>query len=113
VIFLLFSFISNIVPPWTPIHEITDRRKTRIKQFYWKLWYGDDEELPDIGVHETFTGPEITIEADVVERFCAIVGNEDGSFKSARNADLKAPMDFTIVTGWQVCVKHSAFLVLC
>jgi fatty acid synthase subunit alpha len=93
---------------WTPIHEITHRRNTRIKQFYWKLWYGDDEELPDIGVHETFTGPEITI-----QRFCAVVENEDGSSKSARNADMKAPMDFAIVTGWQVCAKHSSFLVLC
>ena len=30
------------------------------------------------------------------------VGNWDESFKSARNVDVKAPMDFAIVTGWQV-----------
>ena len=109
-LFLQFQYRPSMA--WTPIHENTDRRNTRIKQFYWKLWYGDDEELPDIGVRETFTGPEITIEADVVERFCAGVENEDGSFKSARNADMKAPMDFAIVTGWQVCARHSSFLAL-
>jgi fatty acid synthase subunit beta len=86
----------------TPIHEITEGRNTRVKQFYWKLWFGDDQELPDIDVHETFTGPEITIEAETIERFCAVIGNDDGSFKSARNSNVKAPMDFAIVTGWQV-----------
>jgi fatty acid synthase subunit alpha, fungi type len=29
-----------------PIHEIAEGRNERIKQFYWKLWYGDNEVLP-------------------------------------------------------------------
>lgn len=87
---------------FAPIHEIATGRNTRIKEFYWKLWYGDDATLPHIDIRDTFTGPEITIEADTVERFCAVVGNQGESFKTARNTEVKAPMDFAIVTGWQV-----------
>jgi len=86
---------------FAPIHEIAEGRNTRIKEFYWKLWYGDDAVLPDIDIRETFTGPEITIEAGTVEQFCAIVGNQGEAFKTARTKHVKAPMDFAIVTGWQ------------
>jgi fatty acid synthase subunit alpha, fungi type len=86
----------------TPIHEIAEGRNERIKQFYWKLWYGDNEVLPKIDIRDKFTGPETTVEAGAVEAFCAIVGNQGESFKTVRNSDAKAPMDFAIVTGWQV-----------
>jgi fatty acid synthase subunit alpha, fungi type/fatty acid synthase subunit beta, fungi type len=81
----------------TPIHEIAEGRNERIKQFYWKLWYGDSEVLPDI--RDTFTGPEITVEARAVETFCAVVGNQGERFKTTWNSEVKAPMDFAIVTG--------------
>ena len=93
-----------------PIHEIAEDRNNRIKQFYWKLWYGDNEVLPDIDIREKFTGPEITIEANDVETFCAVVGNQGESFKTVRNSDVKAPMDFAIVTGWQVSISIRDFL---
>lgn len=86
----------------TPIHEIAEGRNERIKQFYWKLWYGDSEVLPQIDIRDKFTGPEITVEANAVETFCAVVGNQGESFKTTRNSEVKAPMDFAIVTGWQV-----------
>ena len=53
-------------------------------------------------IHEIFVGPDITTEADAVERFCAVVGNQGKSFKVARNGVVKAPMDFAIVMGWKV-----------
>ena len=87
---------------FAPIHEIATGRNTRIKDFYWRLWYGDNDVLPAIDIHETFVGPEVTIEADAVERFCAVVGNQGESFKTVRNDVIKAPMDFAIVTGWKV-----------
>ena len=87
-----------------PIHEITEGRNEPIKQFYWKLWYGDDDVLPKIDIKDKFTGPEITIEASTVKTFCAVVGNQGKSFKTMRNSDVKAPMDFAIVTGWQVSI---------
>ena len=86
----------------TVIHELAEGHNKWIKEFYWKLSYGDDAILPDIDIQEVFAGPEITIDAILVEKFCTVVGNLGESFKSARNTDAKAPMDFAIVTGWQV-----------
>ena len=85
-----------------PIHEIAEGRNNRIKQFYWKLWYGDDEILPQIDLKEKFTGPDVIIEASDIETFCSVVGNQGESFKTVRNSLAQAPMDFAIVTGWQV-----------
>ena len=93
-----------------PIHEIAEGRNERIKQFYWKLWYGDNEVLPKIDIRDKFTGPETTVEAGTVEAFCAVIGNQGESFKTVRNPDAQAPMDFAIVTGWQVSVITPTFL---
>ncbi|PCH42040.1 fatty acid synthase [Wolfiporia cocos MD-104 SS10] len=90
---------------YAPIHEIADGRNKRIKEFYWRLWFGDNEVLPDINVRETFTGPEVTINANDVEAFCAVVGNDGEAFKSVRTDRAQAPMDFAIVTGWQAIMK--------
>lgn len=88
----------------TPIQEVAVGRNRRIKEFYWKLWFGDDEKMPEIDIHETFIGPEVTISAQDVEMFCGVVGNQSEAFKTARTDVVKAPMDFAIVTGWQVRV---------
>ncbi|KAI0635636.1 fatty acid synthase [Trametes polyzona] len=90
---------------FAPIHEVADDRNKRIKAFYWKLWFGDNEVLPEIDVRETFTGPEVTIDEDEIENFCAVVGNQSEAFKSARNETPLAPMDFAIVAGWQAIMK--------
>jgi fatty acid synthase subunit alpha, fungi type len=87
---------------FAPIHEIVDGRNERIKQFYWNLWYRDDEVLPTIDIRDKFTGPEVIIEAEAVETFCAVVGNQSESFKAVRRSDATVPMDFAIITGWQV-----------
>jgi fatty acid synthase subunit alpha len=97
---------------FAPIHEISAARNNRIKQFYWSLWYGDNEVLPEIDIREKFVGPEITISADDIERFCAVVGNSDESFQTARNGQVQAPMDFAIVTGWQVCLAVNSLLMI-
>jgi fatty acid synthase subunit alpha, fungi type len=103
---LLMQFKYERSMGYAPIHEIIDGRNKRIKQFYWKLWYGDDEELPHIDIRDTFVGPEVTIEADDIETFCSVVGNQDQSYKATRNSAVMAPMDFAIVTGWQVHVDN-------
>ncbi len=90
---------------YAPIHEVAEGRNKRIKEFYWRLWFGDDEKLPELGVRDTFTGPEVTISASDVEAFCAVVGNQQEKFKTTRTDEVKAPMDFAIVTGWQAIMK--------
>ncbi|KAG8770032.1 3-oxoacyl-[acyl-carrier-protein] synthase, partial [Ceratobasidium sp. 428] len=90
---------------YAPIHEVSEGRNWRIKEFYWKLWFGDNETLPEIDIRDTFAGPEVTITAEAVERFCAVVGNQGEQFKSVRNERVQAPMDFAIVTGWQAIMR--------
>ena len=103
------SMKFNYVPSLgsVPIHEVADGRNLCIKNFYWRLWFGDDEALPSIGVRETFFGPEVTVTGEEVETFCDVVGNQSEAFKTARNERVQAPMDFGIVTGWQVCPHYS------
>jgi len=96
---------------FTPIHEIATGRNQRIKQFYWKLWYGDDEVLPNIDIHEKFMGPEAAIDSSDVEQFCAVVGNQGESFKTARSDKIQAPMDFAIVPCWKVLSIPSLYLI--
>jgi hypothetical protein len=68
--------------PYAPIHEIVEGRNERIKEFYWRLWFGDDEEPQDLDVRDKFTGPEVIISANDVEAFCAVVGNQQEKFKA-------------------------------
>ncbi|TFK27788.1 fatty acid synthetase alpha subunit [Coprinopsis marcescibilis] len=102
---LTLKFLFKPSQGFNPIHEVAEGRNTRIKQFYWKLWYGDDQELPSIDIKETFVGPEVVIEEEDVEEFCSVVGNQGEAYKAARTDDLRAPMDFAIVTGWQAIMK--------
>ncbi|KAJ3886618.1 hypothetical protein GG344DRAFT_81530 [Lentinula edodes] len=88
-----------------PIHEVVTGRNMRIKAFYWKLWYGDDQSLPELDIHDTFTGPDVTLKAEDIKKFCSVVGNNDKSFKSVRTTTISAPMDFAIVAGWQAIIK--------
>ncbi|EPS94074.1 hypothetical protein FOMPIDRAFT_62775 [Fomitopsis schrenkii] len=90
---------------YAPIHEVSDDRNKRIKDFYWRLWFGDNEVLPEINLRETFTGPEVTIQANDIETFRSVVGNEGEAFKTARTDRVQAPMDFAIITGWQAIMK--------
>ena len=99
---LPFEFYYRPEQGYAPIHEIVDGRNKRINAFYWKLWFGDDTESPDIDLRDSYIGPEVTVDASTVERFCSVVGNQSESFASVRNTEVKAPMDFVIVTGWQV-----------
>jgi fatty acid synthase subunit beta len=51
-------------------------------------------------MRDTFVGPD----ADAIETFCSVVGNQGQNYKVTRNA---APVDFTIVKCWQVHVDDS------
>jgi fatty acid synthase subunit alpha, fungi type len=98
---------------FAPIHEIATGRNERIKQFYWKLWYGDNEVLPNIDIRENFVGSDATINSSDVEQFCAVVvvRNQGESFKIARSDNVQAPMDFAIATCWKV-ISFLAYVIL-
>ncbi|KAI0826547.1 acyl transferase domain-containing protein [Trametes gibbosa] len=85
--------------------SIAHDRNQRIKAFYWKVWFSDNEVLPELGLRDTFTSPEVTIDEDEIDSFCAVIGNQGEAFKSVRNETPLAPMDFSIVAGWQSIMK--------
>ena len=99
---LYFDFLYKPEMGYAPIHEVVNGRNKRIKDFYWRLWFGDNEKLPEIPIDTTFTCGETAVDAKAVQRFCDVVGNQGESFKSARSNKIMAPMDFAIVLGWQV-----------
>ena len=102
---LTLQFVFKPSQGFAPIHEVATDRNKRIKEFYWKLWYGDNETLPAIDLNETFVGPEVTIKQEDVEQFCTVVKNQGEAYTSARNKPVQAPMDFAIVTGWKAIMK--------
>ncbi|KAH9856627.1 fatty acid synthase [Lenzites betulinus] len=95
---LLFHYKPSM--GFAPIQEIAEGRNRRIKVFYWKAWFGD---LPyrDLGLRDKFVGPQVTIDEDMVDAFCAVIGNQGEAFQSVRNEAPLAPMDFGIVVGWE------------
>jgi fatty acid synthase subunit alpha len=80
-LYLQFKYESS--HPYAPIHE----------------------EPQDLNVCDTFTRPEVTISANDVEAFCTVVGNQQDKFKTVCTDNVKAPMDYAIVTGWQAIMK--------
>lgn len=92
---------------FAPIHEVAEGRNARIKDFYWRLWFGDDLKMPTLKSRQVFEGPETRVEASEIERFCAVVKNDGEAFKTTRSEDVQAPLDFAIVTGWQVSTPFS------
>ncbi|KAH8086005.1 hypothetical protein BXZ70DRAFT_1011826 [Cristinia sonorae] len=91
---------------FAPMHKVAGERNTRIKDFYWRLRFGDNETLPtNLNVCDTFAGPEVTIDAVEVEDFCSVIENQGEAFKTTRNAEVQPPMDFAIVMGWQAIMN--------
>ena len=109
---LYFNFIYKPSQGYAPIHEIAEGRNKAIKDFYWRLWFGDNEKLPELALDDTFTGPETAVDAKDIQRFCDVVGNQGDSFRSSRSEKIMAPMDFAIVLGWQVSFKFRSVLTV-
>ena len=65
---LEFTFTYHPSQGFAPIHEVTEGRNNRIKAFYWRLWFGQDQTLPDtIDRRDELVGPEVTIDAAAIE----------------------------------------------
>ncbi|ODO06611.1 hypothetical protein I350_03968 [Cryptococcus amylolentus CBS 6273] len=102
---LKFKFAYHPEQGYAPIHEVVNGRTKAIKDFYWRLWFGDNEQLPALKLDTTFTCPEVAVDATEVQKFCDVVGNQGEAFTVARNEKIQAPMDFAIVMGWQSVMK--------
>ncbi|KAJ3195403.1 3-oxoacyl-[acyl-carrier-protein] synthase [Irineochytrium annulatum] len=95
---LKFFFKYRPFQGYAPIHEVTEGRNQRIKDFYGSLWDVSPEDLalkPDDVFRSSFK-----VESSHVKNFTQIIGNHDELYVKS----VKAPMDFGIVAGWRSLV---------
>jgi fatty acid synthase subunit beta len=90
---------------YAPIHEDMEGRNDRIKEFYWKAWFGDDMLDLDALVTSKFDGGKTTITGEAISDFIHAVGNTGEAFVDRPGKTVYAPMDFAIVVGWKAITK--------
>jgi fatty acid synthase subunit beta len=90
---------------YAPIREVMHDRNDRIKEFYWKAWFGD--ELLDLNASVTgkFDGGKAKITSEAINDFVHAVGNTGEAFADRPGKEVYAPMDFAIVVGWKAITK--------
>ncbi|KAK4125894.1 beta subunit of fatty acid synthase [Parathielavia appendiculata] len=102
---LPLRFIYRPEAGYAPIHEVMDGRNDRIKEFYWRAWFGDDPLDLDTPVSSKFDGGKTTITSKAINEFVHAVGNTGEAFVDRPEKIMYAPMDFAIVVGWKAITK--------
>jgi fatty acid synthase subunit beta len=100
---LLFTYYP--AAGYAPIREIMDDRNDRIKEFYYRLWFGSEPMNKDASVTEVFEGDQTTVTAQAIADFVHAVGNNGEAFVQRPGKTVYAPMDFAIVVGWKAIMK--------
>lgn len=101
---LLYRYVPEV--GYNPIQEVVEGRNDRIKDFYWKIWFGSNESVPqDIDVTKPWDGDSITVEGKAIADFVHAVSNNGEAYVDRPNKATYAPMDFAIVTGWKAIIK--------
>ncbi|KAF2209620.1 hypothetical protein CERZMDRAFT_46958 [Cercospora zeae-maydis SCOH1-5] len=90
---------------YAPIREIMDARNDRIKEFYYKIWFGDEACPFDVDVTSRFDGGRATVTSEAINDFVHAVGNTGEAFVDRPGKEVFAPMDFAIVVGWKAITK--------
>ncbi|KAF1974834.1 beta subunit of fatty acid synthase [Bimuria novae-zelandiae CBS 107.79] len=90
---------------YAPIHEVMEARNDRIKEFYYKIWFGDEACPFDTPVSSKFDGGRATVTSEAINDFVHAVGNTGEAFVERPNKEVFAPMDFAIVVGWKAITK--------
>ncbi|KAJ4294899.1 beta subunit of fatty acid synthetase [Collariella sp. IMI 366227] len=90
---------------YAPIHELMDGRNDRIKEFYWRAWFGGDALGLNAPISGQFDGGKTTITSEAIEDFVHTVGNKGEAFVDRPEKIMYAPMDFAIVVGWKAITK--------
>ncbi|KAF2665752.1 putative fatty acid synthase subunit beta [Microthyrium microscopicum] len=100
----LFDYHSD--RGYAPIHEVMSDRNDRIKEFYYRVWFGDNEKVPfDALLDEKFDGGRATVTSEAINDFVHAVGNNGEAFVDRPGKEVFAPMDFAIVVGWKAITK--------
>jgi len=90
---------------YAPIHEVMEGRNDRIKEFYWRAWFGEEPLDLDALVTSKFDGGKTTITGEAINDFVHAVGNTGEAFVDRPGKTVYAPMDFAIVLGWKAITK--------
>ncbi|KAK9458207.1 acyl transferase domain-containing protein [Dipodascopsis uninucleata] len=99
---LLFTYHPEF--GFAPIREVMEGRNDRIKQFYWKLWFGSSECNADMDVRDVINGGSTQITGKAIADFVNAVGNKNEAFVDRSKNITYAPMDFAIVVGWKAII---------
>ena len=102
---LPLQFIYRPDTGYAPIHEVMDGRNDRIKEFYYKIWFGNEAVPFDSPVTSTFDGGRATVTSEAINDFVHAVGNTGEAFVDRPGKEVWAPMDFAIVVGWKAITK--------
>ena len=103
---LPFVFTYNAERGYAPIREVMEGRNDRIKEFYYKIWFGENETVPfDTPVNSRFDGGRATVTSEAINDFVHAVGNTGEAFVDRPGKEVFAPMDFAIVVGWKAITK--------
>ena len=87
---------------YAPIQEVMEQRNDRIKDFYWGLWFGEDERPPrDSSLALQFRGGSFTIKEQEVADFVYAVRNTNEAYVTTAGKSNYAPMDFAIKAAWK------------
>jgi fatty acid synthase subunit beta len=90
---------------YAPIHEVMQSRNDRIKEFYWRAWFGSETLNLDAPVTEKFDGGKAVVTSEAINDFVHAVGNTGEAFVDRPGKEVYAPMDFAIVVGWKAITK--------
>ena len=90
---------------YAPIREVMEGRNNRIKEFYYRIWFGNEVVPFDAPATSTFDGGRATISGRAIADFVHAVGNTSEAFVERPGSEVFAPMDFAIVVGWKAITK--------
>lgn len=99
-------YIYNPQDGFAPILEDIEGRNTRIKEFYWKLWFGSNVPFDlDFDVDSKIDGGALEITSKDIVELTHSIGNSCEYFVPRAGRDQLAPMDFAIIIGWKAIMK--------
>lgn len=105
VVPLPFKFTYHPETGYAPIREVMEDRNDRIKEFYYRVWFGDKNVPFDTQTTAIFEGGTTTVTSQAIADFVHAVGNTGEAFVDRPGKEVFAPMDFAIVAGWQAITK--------